>query len=1075
MQRLKEGWVNAIRRRVATICLVFLGAATVAMAQNKVTISGKVVDESGEVLPGVSVAVSGTTTGTITDFDGNYSLSVPVGAQIVYSFVGFDDQNITVAAGQNVYNITLKDSSEAIEEIVVVGYGQQKKESIVGAITQTTGEVLERAAGITNVGQALTGNLPGVVTVQSNGAPGEENPQIFIRGSQNQPLVLVDGVEREMTSVDMSSVESLSVLKDASATAVFGVKGANGVILITTRRGKEGKAQINVQANAIMKMVAKLPNKLDSYAALIERNRVIEHELSISPDSWAKYNTMEFIENYRNQSHEIEEHEINGQKYYYSQAERYPNVDWQDVLFKKHAMSYNANVNVSGGSKVVKYFASLDWQNEGDLFREFDNNRGYETGYTYNRIGTRSNLDFNFTKYTTLKMGIAGSMGMRKSPASNDGNEWQMAQRWAGAYHISPNAFYPKYSDGSYGNLPASTNVTNSMKNLAESGRTQKINTTITTDFTLEQDLSFWVEGLNFRGTVSFDNSFQEAGRGVNDQTYNGSSIDNYIDPYTGIPQLKVPYVAYHQFDKQEDLPGWAVSNGSVMNWMTFRRFNYQLQLNYNHKFADMHNVGLMGVFQRDESTMGSGIPSYRENWVFRATYDFVGKYFAEYNGAYNGSEKYASDKRFVFFSSGALGWTISEEPFMQSLKENRIIDMLKIRGSIGQIGDDSKGDRFAYMSQWAIGGSQGNGDATVGMWDTSVNTNNDNHKSPYTWYRETTVGNPDLQWETVTKYNFGIDYALLDGLLAGNVELFKDKRKDMVMSPATPAYFGMKAGSINYGEQTTKGYEVELRVKKMLNNGINLWGNFNFTHAENVMDKVSEPQLYPAYRKQTGYAAGQTRSYIDCGFINTYDDIYGSTKITGVDNQKLVGDYHVMDFDGNGIIDDNDVAPYGYSSTPENTYNATIGADYMGWNFFVQFYGVTNVTRDITLQSWGSTDKLDTVYDMGSWWIDAGSGAKYVTPRYNSTPDKYYHCTQFLEDASFIRLKNIELGYTFDKNFNFMKKIHFTSLKLFVSGNNLFVWSNLPDDRESNYGGSAGQGTYPTVKRINFGLKFSL
>ncbi|MDO4461857.1 MAG: TonB-dependent receptor [Bacteroidia bacterium] len=1055
MQRLKEGWFSAIRRRLAAMCVVLLGAATVAMAQNKVTISGKVVDESGEPLPGVSVAVSGTTVGTVTDFDGNYSLSVPVGAQISYSFIGFDDKNVAVAAGQNVYNITMSDSSKALDEVVVVGYGQQKKESIVGAITQATGEVLERAAGITNVGQALTGNLPGVVTVASNGMPGEEQPQIFIRGSQNQPLVLVDGVERDMASVDMASVETLSVLKDASATAVFGVKGANGVILITTKRGREGRAQVNVQANAIMKMVAKLPNKLDSYDALVQRNRVIEHELNIA-DSWGAYRPMSFIENYRNQGDKKDEL---GNLL----RERYPNVDWQDALFKKHAMSYNANVNVAGGSQFVKYFAALDYVNEGDMFKEFDNSRGYKSGYSFNRIGARSNLDFNLTKSTVLKVGIAGSMGIRRCPATNDGDEWQMAQRWAGAYSISPDAFLPKYSDGTWGWLPSGTNVSNSIENLAVAGTQQKITTTITTDFSLDQDLSFLLEGLNVRGTISWDNRFLEAGRGVND--LNNSTVRNWCDPETGQWNMKQPYVDYQNFNTQEPLPKWSVSNGSVQDWNTYRRFNYQIQLNYNHKFADKHSVGLMGVFQRDEFAQGNMIPSYRENWVFRATYDFLSKYFLEYNGAYNGSEKYSKDNRFVFFSSGALGWTISEESFMQNLKEKGIIDMLKIRGSIGQIGDDSKGDRFAYLSQWEISGNK-----LPGMSDQEPDG-----QSSYDVYREKTIGNPDLKWETVTKMNVGVDYAFLGGLLAGNVEFFKDKRKDMVMTEVTPKYFGQAARSINYGEMTTKGYEIELRVSKTLPNEMRLWGNFNMTHAENVMDKVAEPQLYASYRKKQGYASGQTTSFIDCGFINTFDEIYGSTEISGVDNQKLVGDYHIMDFDGNGIIDDNDTAPYGYSSTPENTYNATVGVDWKGWNFFVQFYGVSNVTRDVTLQSWGSSDKLNTVYDMGSWWIDNQGSSDYVTPRYNSKPDKYYHCTQFLEDASFVRLKNVELGYTFDKNFNFMKKIHFTYMKLFVSGNNLFVWSNLPDDRESNFGGSTGQGTYPTVKRINFGLKFSL
>ena len=386
--------------KIPTLIFLMLFCCVTASAQS-FTAKGVVVDSNGVPVPGAGVQIQGNeNVGAITDLDGNFSLTVPnENAILVFSFIGMETTSVQASKGN--MRVVLADDALLLEETIVVGYGQQKKASVVGAITQTTGEVLERAAGISSVGAALTGNLPGVVTTQSTGMPGEEDPKITIRSGSswngNDPLVLVDGIERPRTSVDISSVESISVLKDASATAVYGVKGANGVILVTTKRGQEGKARIDVGFNATMKNPSKLPNKLDSYDALMARNVAVEHELPLmGADSWAYVRPQAFIENYRNQT-TVE------------QMERYPNVDWQKALFNDFAMAYNANINVSGGTKFVRYFASADYQNEGDLFKLYPNNRGYESGYGYDRINVRSNLDFKITNTTTLKVNLSGS------------------------------------------------------------------------------------------------------------------------------------------------------------------------------------------------------------------------------------------------------------------------------------------------------------------------------------------------------------------------------------------------------------------------------------------------------------------------------------------------------------------------------------------------------------------------------------------------------------------------------------------------------------------------------------------
>lgn len=334
-----------------------------SFAQDKRTIKGIVLDEQNEPVIGATVVLKGdASVGTITDYDGNFTLNVPGNVRsVVVSYVGMEVQEVSIQGKNNVV-VVLKDNALQIEDVVVIGYGKQKKESIVGAIVQASGKDLERAGGVSSIGATLTGNVPGVVTTSSTGAPGDEDPRILIRGqsswNNSEPLILVDGIERPMSSVDISSVESISILKDASATAVFGVKGANGVILITTKRGSEGKASISIGANTTMKVPSRLPGKYDSYDALRIRNMAIERELGLNPESWQDYRPQEIIDKYRNPAN-LEE------------KERYPNVDWADEIFEKFAMSYNANINVSGGTSFVKYFASADFLHEGDLLKHW--------------------------------------------------------------------------------------------------------------------------------------------------------------------------------------------------------------------------------------------------------------------------------------------------------------------------------------------------------------------------------------------------------------------------------------------------------------------------------------------------------------------------------------------------------------------------------------------------------------------------------------------------------------------------------------------------------------------------------
>ena len=1060
MKNLKQ-----LTRQTISAILMLFAFSTMLYAQNGVTVKGSVTDNAAEPLIGASVVVKGQASlGTVTDIDGNFMLKVPSEQSVlVISYVGMTTKEIKVGK-QREFKVSLADDTQ-LEEVVVVGFGQQKKASVVGAITQTTGEVLERAAGIGSVGAALTGNLPGVATIASTGQPGEEDPAIYIRGAaawntDAQPLILVDGVEREIKSVDITSVATVSVLKDASATAVYGVKGANGVILITTKRGVEGKARIDVGFNATLKAVSKLPRKYDSYDGYMYRNQAIEHEIAVGGDaSWAYYRPQTFINNFRNQDYTVKPH-FNAAGGYlgdYSQAERYPNIDWQDELFKKYTFSYNTNLNISGGTKAVKYFVAFDFQNEGDMTRIWDNRQGYEGGYSYNRLNVRSNLDFQITKTTQFKVNLAGSNAQQKTPRyyyNNDG-QWFQSQKWAGAYGMAPNLFPVQFSNGAWGYYPLISNIANSAQDVSTVGYELKSITRVFTDFALEQKLDFITKGLVARGTISWDNQFNESSRGITD-THKVKQA--YIVPEDGeyLPESLVNGVT--GFDFYEDR-SWDIDGGKVSD--TFRATEMSLQLFWARQFGD-HNVSVMGNWKRRISAGGTELENRREDWVFRTTYDYQGKYFAEFNGAYNGSQKFSPDYRFAFFCSGAAGWMLSEEPFMKKLKDKRIIDMFKIRGSIGEIGDDNAGSRWAYLTNWEV----------VGPYKMALDLSN----SPFTGYKEATVAQPDLRWAKVLKKNLGFDYAILGGMFAGSFDWFRDDRKDIFISGrnrSVPSFYGAAlTPDINKGEMRNSGFEFEVRFNKVLKNGMRFWANANYTYAHNTIILKDDPELIPSYRKAQGYSQGQFTSYIDNGFIKTYDELYSVPEREKNDGSVLIGDHYIVDFNGDGKVDEtNDIAPVGYTGNPEHTYNATIGWEWKGFSMFAQLYGVTGVTRDVGITSFNNG--LLTVYDTGTWWNPVDGNGEVVVPRF-TTEVSYNDGTQFLYDGSYFRLKNVEVAYTWTKGW--IKKLGFSSLKIYLNGNNLFLITKMPDDREGNLGGfGGGMGAYPTVRRYNFGIKLNI
>ena len=585
------------------------------------------------------------------------------------------------------------------------------------------------------------------------------------------------------------------------------------------------------------------------------------------------------------------------------------------------------------------------------------------------------------------------------------------------------------------------------------------------TDFIFAQDLKMITKGLKFKANFSMDYTFKEVGRGINDM-YNYAQR-MWIDPDTGVAKWERDPDTGTGLDYPVNKVYWKSQAGNVDVNATYRKLYYSMQLDYARTFGK-HEVTALGLFSRLKEAEGGVFPIYREDWVFRFTYNYALRYFFEMNGAYNGSEKFGPDYRFDLFPSFSIGWMLSEEKF---IKNNlKFLDMLKFRASWGRVGDDSlvqpwqrfaMNNRFLYKDQLSYGGNTLMGD---------INPAN----TPYTYYAISKLGNSDISWEMAEKRNFGIDYALFNGLIAGSVDIFNDTRTDILVKGserAIASYFGQSAPDANLGKVNSHGYELELRLNHTFNNGIRTWLNTSMTHAVNDVKFRDDAPLKPDYQKGAGHAIDQQYAYIDHGNLATWDDVIGSSSWTTSNDMKLPGDYNIVDFNGDGIVDSNDKAPYQYAKMPQNTYNASIGVEWKGFSIFAQFYGVNNVTREVNFPTFRSTAHV--AYAEGEYWTPGGT-ATLPTPRWGTTVDDAAAGTRYWYDASYLRLKNVELSYTFN-NAKWLKKMGLKTCRIYLNGDNLYMWTDMPDDRESNTGYSSSDGAYPTMRRFNLGIDITL
>ena len=1017
-----------------TLMLLTLGAS----AQDKITVTGNVTDESGEPIIGATIMEALTTNGVVTDFDGNFKIAVKnENATLKISYIGMVAQSIRVG-GQRNLKVVLKDESQKINEVVVVGYGHQKKESVVGAISQVSSDDLLNTP-TANVTQAIAGKIPGVITTQTSGAPGMDDASINIRGratfaGDGAPLVMVDGIERAFSQVAPDDIESISVLKDASATAVYGVRGANGVILVTTKRGKDMKPEVSLTGSFMWGSATRKPKYLNSY------DSVTLLEEALKNDGLPSQYSASDIEMYRKS--------VNGELSGVD-ALLYPNVDWYDEVLNNWAPSQRYNVSVRGGTKRMRYYVSGEMYNQGSLIKNLSQDQyGNSSSPGYNRYAFRANMDFFLSKDLTFSVNFGTRFENRHG--SNTTEESTNYGIFSYLNHtpgwLFPVSYEVQNGDETKTLYGGNANYQNNVvAALAKGGYYKGTNTINETNFIADYKMDWITPGLSARGMVSFDyDSYYKKTFGASYATYELTDRTNYQSQD-----------AYTKFNTDGQL-GYSKSSST-----TYKLY-MEAQLNYARRFGK-HDVTGMVLYNQNDYRYNSDLAKRYQGIVGRVTYGYDDKYLVEFNAGYNGSENFAKGKRFGFFPAFSLGWRITQEEFMKSTQN--WLNNLKLRASYGEVGNDKYivngvEQRFLFEEHWIAASNYNFGTGSVPA------------------YYERQYPNYDVTWERAKKYNVGLEFGLWNGLLNGSIDVFYEKRKNILTEYLSrPQWVGVTMAAGNLGETKNSGFEIELHHYKSIGKDFSYNVGLTFSHAANEILSMDEPALKTAYRKREGHPINQYFGLVCDGFVTSADfDANGNYTgpRSGFTSNIQPGDLKYKDMNGDGVIDENDETFIGYSDIPENTYALTLGANYKGWGFEVMFQGVDHVSRyydsdamfafqnngkvkDIHLKRWDPSQS--DAYNL--------SNAEYPLLHYGNTGDHNQRQNSFfLKNGSFLRLKNIELSYTFPKNW--IQHIGMSNARLYVNANNLVTWDHLDGlvDPESN-----GSNRYPLLKTINVGF----
>lgn len=1015
--------------------LLFLAMAAFPAAAQ--VVKGRVTDPSGEPLIGATVIEKGSTNGTATDIDGYFQINLSNAQKgvLVVSYVGFTTEEIAVK-GQKEITVVLKEESSVLNELVVVGYGQQKKESVVGAISQVnSGDLLETPSA--NLSQAITGKIPGVITSQTSGAPGADDASIYIRGRATfagdaQPLILVDGIERSFSQIAPDDIETISVLKDASATAVYGVRGANGVMLITTKRGKEQKPIVNLTASWQFQTPTRKDTYLDSYQSV----QLLEEALA--NDGLPSQFSASAIDMYRKSVGG----ELSG-----VEALLYPNVDWYDEILRSSAPSQRYNASVRGGTKRMRYYASLEYYDQESLFKNLSNDPyGNSSSLNFKRYGFRANADFFLTKDLQLSVNFGTRFEERRGPNSDErdnySNVFYQLNHTPG--WLFPIAYQVQNGDQTktlYGG--SSQYQGNVYATLAEGGYYKAVNTVNETNFIADYKMDWLTPGLSARAMMSFDyESYHRTTYSKNFATYELNDRDNYES-----------LEAYNRFNTDTQLTNSRQSNSIYKLYM-------EAQLNYNRTFNDIHEVTAMALYMQNDYRYNSDLARRYQGVVGRVTYAYDSRYLFEFNAGYNGSENFAKKKRFGFFPSFSAGWRITQEKFMES--SSNWLSNLKLRASYGQVGNDfyqvnGVRQRFLYEQKW----SQTANDYYFGT--TGV-----------TGIFEQQYPNYGVTWERAHKYNVGLEFGFLNNTLSGNVDFFWEKRNNILTEYLTrPLWFGVTSAAGNLGKTENKGFEIELHYNNHIGPDFNYNVGVTYSHAKNKITEMDEPAGKTGYRKREGHVINQYFGLVADGFV-TQADIDGGKLPVSTFGTVKAGDLKYRDMNGDGFIDDRDETFIGYSDIPENTYAINLGANWKGIGFSIMFQGVDHVSRYYDAEAMYAFVAGGKVkgHHLDRWnpaLTEAQNlaNAKYPLLHYDSYGDHNQRQNSFfLKNGAFFRLKNIELSYSLPEKW--IKHVYMSQCRFFVNANNLITWDHLDGltDPESN-----GSNRYPICKTVNFGV----
>ena len=1015
-------------------CIVFN-----ALAQEQLNISGTVTDAAGEALIGVSVTVKDAKgLGTITNIDGKYNIKIQQYHTLVFSYIGYKPVSVLVKGDKKVIDVQMsEEKTNAIDEVVVTGLGTQKKLTVTGAITNVDVSQMKQFPS-SNFTNALAGNVPGIIAMQSSGQPGKSTSRFWVRGistfgASASAMILVDGFERNnIDDLNIEDIESFSVLKDASATAIYGSKGANGVILITTKHGKAGKININVKGEASYNTRTITPKFIDAptYANLLNEARV----------------TRNLAPQYQPEELALIRSGLD--------PDFYPNVDWSKLLLKNGAMSYRADLSMSGGGNTARYFVSLSYVEDQGMYNTDETLRKkYDTNANYKRWNYRMNVDIDVTPTTIIKLGVSGNLNKRNSPGLGDQYLWS---ELFGFNALSSPVLYSNGYVPAYGN---SVPQMNPWVSSTRTGYNEEWDNNIQTNVTVDQKLDFITKGLSFTGRFGYD-------------TYNSNHIYYRLWPamYRANSRDSQGNIIWDKLFEETSMSQKSGGDGSRHEFL-------EALLRWDRTFDKLHNFSAVSRFTQDERIQTRNIGTDIKNSVSKRnqglagqlTYNYALRYFIDFNFGYNGSENFADHHRYGFFPAFSLAWNVAEEPLVK--KALPWLNMFKLRYSWGKVGNDNMG-RFPYLYTLDYTPNTGYN------WGSNLTSGT----MPGIHY--TQMASPNVTWEVARKTDFGFDFVAFDNKFSLTMDYFHEKRTGIfIQRMFLPDITGLESYPwANVGAVKSKGFDGNFQYKDHVGE-INWTVRGNITYSKNtILERDKENNVY-AYQYGKGYRVNQQRGLIALGLFRDYDDIRNSPKQSWGTVQP--GDIKYKDVNGDGIVDDGDRVAIGATDTPSLIYGLGASVSWRGFDLNLHFQGAGKYTFLINSGAvnafrdgrWGNilqgiTDNRWISSDISGTKETENPNAPYPRLSYGYNLNNQQSSSFWLRNGRFLRLKNLDIGYTLPKPM--VNTIHLESVRIYISGQNLITWSPFKlwdPELDSRQRGQI----YPITRSFTAGIQISL